>query len=56
MDYKEAIEFCKDEIGWIEEEIYNYPRNREYAVMQFKKIISLLQQGEKYEQNQEVKT
>jgi len=39
---EEVIKFCKDEINWIEEEIYNYPRNREYAVMQFNKIITLL--------------
>ena len=48
MDCKEAIEFCRNEVNWIEEEIYNYPQNREYAVMQFNKIIDLLHQGEKY--------
>ena len=42
MNTEEAIKFCKDEINWIKEEIYNYPRNREYAVMQFNKIITLL--------------
>jgi len=42
MTSQEAIKFCKDEINWIKEEIYNYPRNREYAVMQFNKIIALL--------------
>ena len=42
MNAEEAIKFCKDEINWIKEEIYNYPRNREYAVMQFNKIITLL--------------
>ena len=38
---EEIIKFCEDEIEWIEEEIYNYPRSREYAVMQFNKIITL---------------
>jgi len=42
MNTEEAIKFCKDEINWIKEEIYNYPRNGEYAVMQFNKIITLL--------------
>jgi len=42
MTSQEAIKFCKDEINWIKEEIYNYPRNREYAVVQFNKIITLL--------------
>jgi len=42
MNAEEAIKFCKDEINWIKEEIYNYPRNREYAVRQFNKIITLL--------------
>ena len=62
MNTEEAIKFCKDEINWIKEEIYNYPRNREYAVMQFNKIIALLKtkqemvtkfssEGEEYQKN-----
>ena len=55
MVSQEAIEFCKDEINWIKEEIYNYPRNREYAVVQFNKIITLLKTKQEWLLNFQVR-